>query len=188
MKKIVIIILLFVSIFTLAAQSLPADLDAAVQISISGTNKDLVNTMMDYKNIEKTNRLSQKKQLAEDYKERDAIKIMIEKRKIDVRNKKIESWGYLITSAIFGGASAYFAEAGSNAYDNYLDATISSDAVTNRYIFQAYDTLSYVSLGAAGLGTGMSIASFIGTPSLDDLNNKLIAIDKKIEFLEGVLQ
>jgi len=70
----------------------------------------------------------------------------------------------------------------------YLNATISSDAVTKRYLFQTYDTLSYTFLGAASLGAVMSLASFGGAPSLDNLNNKLINIDKKIEILEGELQ
>jgi len=105
MKKVAIIVLLFISVFTLSAQRLPADLDAAVKISESGVDKDLIHTMMDYINIEKTNKNLQKTQLIEDYKDRDAIKKMIEKRKIFIKSKKINGWGYLLTSAVFGGVS-----------------------------------------------------------------------------------
>ncbi len=181
MKKAVIIILLFISAFNLAAQRLPADLDAAVKISRSGFNQDLLDTMMNYK-------IMQQIQLGMDYDRRDNIIDIIEQTKKTARTRKIVGWTSLVTGVLAGGAYAFFAVSGNEAYDSYLNATITSDAVDYREQFRLYDLLGYVSLGVAGVGAGVSALSFSNTPSLDYLNDKYSALDKKIQFLEGELQ
>ena len=181
MKKVAIIVLLFISVFTLSAQRLPADLSAAVKISKSGFNQELLDTMLNYKVMQRT-------QLEDYYNSKDTFIRIIEKEKRVIKNRKATGWTSLLTSALAGGAYAFFAVSGNEAYENYLNASITEDAVDYREQFELYDLLGYVSLGVIGVGAGVSAISFSNTPSLDNLNNKLIAIDKKIEFLEGVLQ
>ena len=181
MKKIAVIVLLFLSAFNLIAQELPADLDAAVKITESGFTRELLNTMMNYKEMQQI-------QLGIIYDRRDDIIETIERTRRLGKKRKATGWTFLVTSVLAGGAYAFFAVSGNAAYDNYLDATITADAVEYREQFQFYDLLGYVSLGVAGAGAGVSAISFANTPSLDNLNEEYIAIDKKIQSLEGVLQ
>jgi len=181
MKKVAIIVLLFVSAVTLSAQKLPADLDAAVKIPESGFNQELLDTMLNYK-------VMQQVQLGMDYDHRDDIIKTIEQKKRVIKNRKATGWTSFLTSVLAGGAYAFLAVSGNEAYDNYLNASVTDEAVDYREQFELYDLLGYVSLGVVGVGAGVSAISFSNTPSLDNLNSKLIAVDKKIEFLEGVLQ
>ena len=181
MKKIAITVLLFISIFNLAAQSLPADLKAAVEISESGFNQDLLNTMMNYKEIQQI-------RLGEIYNRRDEITGNIEQKKRAIRSRKIVGWTSLVTGVLAGGAYVYFAGLGNDAYDNYLNATITTDAVDYKEQFRLYDLLGYISLGVTGTGAGVSVYSFSNIPSLDNLNSEFISFDEEIQLLEGVLQ
>ena len=181
MKIIAIIVLLLTSAFNLAAQSLPADLQAAVTISESGSSRDLLNTMMNYEDIQQV-------RLGILYNRRDHVAETIEQMKRAARSRKVVGWTSLVTGVLAGGAYVYFAGLGNDAYDNYLNATITADAVDYKEQFRLYDLLGYVSLGVAGAGALVSADSFLMIPSLDILNNEYSRVDKEIQYLEGALQ
>jgi len=192
MKKQTVILLLFISIFNLAAQSLPADLKAAVIISESGGNQDLLNTIMNYKKIQKVQQQEQNElqqsQLLDLNKQRDTVSSNILLKKRAVKRRKAAGWTTLITSALAGGAYALFTVLGNESYDDYLDASITADVIDYREQFQMYDILGYVSLGVAGVGAIASVASFLTIPSMDDLNNEYNSLSEEIQLLEGALQ
>ena len=137
--------------------------------------------MMNYKEI-------QQAQLGDIYIRRDEITEIIEQKKRAAKSRKIIGWTSLIASALAGGAYVYFAGLGNDAYDNYLNATITADAVDYKEQFRQYDLLGYVSLGVASAGAVVSAVSFSIIPSLDDLYNGYEALREEIQLLEGVLQ
>lgn len=185
MKKVIIIlyiqVLLFIPVSNVVAQSLPNDLDAAVKMSTSGFNTNYSNTMMNYK-------VAQKNQLKKTYNRKDEIILTIKQKKKDSKNIKGVGWTSLLVTAITSGICGYFVVSGNEAYKNYMNATITADAVNYREQFQIYDQRKYVSLGIAGIGAMVSVISFSNIPSIDKLDTQLTYINKKIESLEVALK
>ena len=181
MRKVTIPVLYLIFTFNLAAQSLPDDLRAAVKISESGSSRELLNTMSNFKE-------TQRLRLGEFYKERDKISADIVQKRKAVKNHKTAGLISLAAGALAGGAFIYFAVLGNEAYDNYQNSIITADAVDYREEFQRWDFLSYVSLGVVGAGAGLSALAFSTTPSMDSLNNEYTALDKEIRNLEGILR
>lgn len=178
---VLILLLIFTPVLNLPSQSLPPDLKSAVTLASSGPDQQLLETMMDYKTV-------QQMQLEDLYEKKDRIKADLE----NIKNisRKNASWGssLIMVSALFLGSYFILHSRSDEAYDTYLDATITDDAIAYREDFQRYDVMSYTCLGFAGAGAGLSIFFFNKSPSQEELQDELLSIEKEIQYLEGELE
>lgn len=165
----------------LSAQNLPKDLEAAVTIAQVGSTPLLIETMIDYRGI-------QQNQLDEAYKKRDQIIVDLNEVKASRRHRAVWSGVMVAVTALCAGSYFYLHDLGNDAYDDYMDATISEDATEYRDTYERYDLMSYTGLGLAGVGAITSIVLFAKIPSQKDLQVQRTTIEGEIQRLEGALE
>ena len=103
-------------------------------------------------------------------------------------NKTIGAWVSTGSSVLSAGLFGLFSVLSNSAYDNYLSATISANAVEYKNKVQLWDTLKYVSLGTAAAGAGLSAYLFLSKSPIEELNSEYISLGIELARLEGELQ
>ena len=102
--------------------------------------------------------------------------------------KKIGGWVSAGSSVLSAGLFGLLSIFSNQAYDDYVAATISADAVDYKEKVQLWDTLSYVSLGTAAVGAGLSAYLFLSKSPIEELNGEYVSLGIEMARLEGELQ
>jgi hypothetical protein len=103
-------------------------------------------------------------------------------------NKDIGGWISAGTGVISAGLFGLFSAFSNSAYDDYVTATITADAVEYKEKVQLWDTLSYISLGTATAGAGLSAYLFLSKSHIEELNREYVSLGIEMARLEGELQ
>ncbi len=86
---------------------------------------------------------------------------------------------------IGGGLTGLFMYLAEESYNEYMGATVTDSIIAFRQEFQTFDVLSYVSIGAGGVGLGLSALLFAAAPQPRKYREQLVDIRQKINELEG---
>ena len=106
-----------------------------------------------------------------------------------VKDKKhIGGWVSAGSSVLSASLFGLFSIFGNSAYDDYMAATITADAVEYKDKFQLWDTLSYVSLGTSVATAGLSAYLFLSKSNIEGLNQEYVSLGIEMARLEGELQ
>jgi len=181
LKKVILVILIILPLLNIYGQSLPGDLQAAVEMNKSGVNQNQLDMMINYPEIRTT-------RLQDIYERRDELTDLIDKNKKNKKTRNIIKWSTLITGVLATGSFTLFSLLANDQYDNYMETSITADALEFKESFQTFDLISYISLGVAGASTGVSTFTFLYNPSLEKLEKEQRDLINEIQLLEGELQ
>ncbi len=179
MLAILLAALLIVS--PLNAVQLPPDMQAAAEIEKKDPSKKNRKLMMNYIAV-------QRAELAELYKKRDQLQNKIDT--VDKRIKAHKTWAWITIplGILSTGAGVYFWESSEEAYQNYQDSQLSTEAPGYADEFLP-GTIAGYALGGGGLalvGAGTAIA--LTMPDRNKLETAQKTILAQIDYLEDILQ
>jgi hypothetical protein len=101
------------------------------------------------------------------------------------KGKTVGGFVSLGLGVVGGGLAGLFMYLAEESYNEYMDATLTSQAVTYREEFETYDILSYISIGAGGVGISLSTILFATRPKPDEYRERLDNIERQITTLKG---
>lgn len=104
------------------------------------------------------------------------------------RTHSIVGWSCFGTGVASLGISALFYYLSDEAYENYLNATITEDVIRYRDEFLMWDTMTYTAWGVGGVGVGVSIILWANSPNPKEYRAELVEIQSRIDKLEGELR
>ncbi len=119
-------------------------------------------------------------------------KLALEERiALNSQTRKGKTIGSIITlgiGAAGGILSGVFAVLGGGAYSEYMNATVTEDAIELKDKFEAMDLYTYISAGVAAAGLGTSTVLWLTRPDGNEYTTELGSTTTRITILEAELR
>lgn len=179
--RLLAIMIVFLPLTGLAAQVLPDDLKAAVEMEQAGDSSDtLLQKMMRHREVQE----GELKALQDQHGELLDKLGTVDKR---IKTNKLLSWILMPLGIAAVGTAGYFAYKSIDAHSQYQSSQFSADLVQYRRDFETYSTVMYA-VGGSGLGLfGAGGIIALSRPDKEQLVEEEEILSQKIRFLEGLL-